>query len=256
VERVVALSPSAAEFALALDLDLVGRTTDTAPAVAPAAAPIGSAIAPDFAAAAKLEPDLLRADARYHSGRTRDFDRFAYPVYVFKAGTYDQVLETLQALGSATGREDKAAGAITAITARADAAKARLANRSGPPPRVLILTGGGRDVFAGGPDSYLGSLVTELGGAVVTSSGTEGGPLPGFGVGAVAESAALAPDVVLVLSSGEGGLVARILEHPAWANTPAVRRGLVIDLDTTLYLRSPGPSSGEELEGLAGILGR
>ncbi len=251
VEKVVALSPSTAEFAAALGLQVLGRSSDTAATIAPNAKVVGSSIAPDFAAVAALEPDLVLADATYHSGRTRDFDRFAYPVYVVTADTYLAVLDTLRTFGTAVGRDAEATAVIAGIEARAAAAKSRSGS---PAPRVLILTGGGRDVFAGGPNTYLGSLVTELGGTVVSSNPTDGGPLPGFGVVAVGEAGSLRPDVVLVLSSGEGGLVARINEHPSWKAAPAVINGRVVDLDTTLYLRAPGPRAGEALEGLAGVL--
>jgi iron complex transport system substrate-binding protein len=256
VRRVVALSPSAAEFALALGLEVAGRSTDTAATVAPNAKPVGSAISPDFAAVAALEPDVVIADATYHSGRTRDFDRFAYPVYVLRAGTYGEVLATLQALGEALGRTDEAQVAAAVLQQKADAARAQAAAgmRAGAVPRVLILTGGGRDVFAGGETTYLGSLLAELGAVNVAGTASEGGPVPGFGVIDVTQAASLLPDVVLVLSSGEGGLVQRIRESPAWANTSAVKQQRVLDLDTTLYLRAPGPRAGEALDALAKVL--
>ncbi len=251
VERVVALSPGAAHFAVALGLEVVGRTTDTPVDSAPGAQTIGTTLSPDFAAVAALAPDLVLADAAYHSGRTRDFDRFAYPVYVLGANSYPEVLAALEALGKATGREEEAKSATAAISAQADAARAS----AGPvPPKVLILTGGGRDVFAAGSETYLGSLVAELGGINVFGSTPDGGPIPGFGVVEVSQAASFEPDIVLVLSSGQGGLVAQITADPAWAETPAVRANRVIELDTLLYLRAPGPRVGEALVGLANLL--
>lgn len=253
VTTVAALSPAAADFASALGLEVVARTTDTPAGAFPSAKPAGSAISPDFNAIAATDPDLVFADAAYQSGRTRDFDRFSKPVYIFKATSYADVLATLTALGEATGRQDAAVGARAALETRAGQALAR-ARAKGGSPRVLVLTGGGRDIFGGGDATYLGSLLSFLGATNVLGAGPEGGPIPGFGVVEVSGAAALKPDAVLILPSGQGGLADKIRADRFWASTPAVKLGRVVDLDTTLFLRAPGPRAGEALEQLAALL--
>ena len=256
VQTVVALSPSAADFAVALGLAVIGRTSDTPEPAGPGAKVTGSTISPDFNAIAALDPDLVIADAAYHSGRTRDFDRFALPVFVVKANSYAEVLTALMALGEATGRDAKATDAVNALKQKAAdviaAAKAKGATT--PAPKVLILTGGGRDVFAGGDASYLGDLVKELGGTNVFATADDSGPIAGYGVVDVGQAATLAPDVVLVLSSGTGGLAEEVKASPAWAGSAAVRNGRVYELDTGLFLRAPGPRVGEALEKLMPLM--
>lgn len=253
VRSVAALSPAAADFASALGLEVVARTTDTPAEAFPGAKPGGSAISPDFNAIAAANPDLVLADAAYQSGRTRDFDRFSKPVYVFKAASYTDVLATLTALGEATGRQDAAAVARAALEAKAEQALSR-ARAKGGSPGVLVLTGGGRDVFGGGAGTYLGSLLSFLGATNVLGSVADGGPIPGFGVIEVTSAAAMNPDAVLLLPSGQGGLADQIKGDRAWANVPAVKQRRVVDLDTTLFLRAPGPRAGEALEKLAALL--
>lgn len=76
VKTVAALSPSAADFATALGLEVVAG---------PPTRPQGRSrrrsrqlrAIPDFDAVAAADPDLVLADAAYQSGRTRDFDRSA-----------------------------------------------------------------------------------------------------------------------------------------------------------------------------------
>lgn len=252
--RVVAvMSPSAGEFAATLGLAIAGRTSDTPESIAPGAKVTGSSLSPDFTAIAALEPDLVIGDASFHGGRTRDFEKFPYPVFVIKAGSYDSVLETLDALGAATGRAGEAASAKADIEARAEAVRAR-ARQAGNPPKVLLVTGGGRDVFGGGTGTYTGSLVEALGAVNVLGAAPEGGPIAGFGVIEVAQAAATNPDVVLVLPSGQGGLAEQIRSDPAWAGTPAVRDGRVHELDVSLFLRAPGPRVAEAMETLYGLL--
>lgn len=254
VRTVAAMSPAAAEFAAELGLEIVGRTTDTAASVAPAAKPAGSSLTPDFTVIAALEPDLVIADAAFHSGRTRDFEKFPYPVFMIRAASYDEVLATLEALGGAAGREAEAERARGAIVERVEAAVLKARAQAGDRPRVLVVSGGGRDVFGGGTATYIGSLLDELGAVNVLGSAPEGGPIPGFGVIEIVQAASTNPDVVLVLPSGQGGLVEQIRADPAWAATPAVRDGRVHELDVTLYLRTPGPRVAEALEGLDELL--
>lgn len=252
--RVVAvMSPSAGEFASALGLEIAGRTSDTPESLAPGAKVTGSSLSPDFAAIAALEPDLVIGDATFHSGRTRDFEKFPYPVFVIKAGSYDSVLETLDTLGDATGRASEAARARADIESRVEAVRAR-ARQAGSSPKVLVVTGGGRDVFGGGTATYTGSLLEALGAVNVLGSAPEGGPIAGFGVIEVAQAAATNPDVVLVLPSGQGGLAEQIRSDPVWAGTPAVRDGRVHELDVSLFLRAPGPRVAEAVETLYGLL--
>ena len=252
IRTVVTLSPSAADFATALGLEVVGRSTDTAESAAPGAKPVGAAISPDFNAVAALKPDLVLADAAYRSGRTRDFDRFAYPVFIIKAQTYQGVLEALTAVGEATGTGDRAAQLRSDIESRATTLRDQVKGRS--PVRMLLLTGGGRDVFAGGSLTYAGSLAEFLGAQNVLGNTPEGGPIPGFGVVEIGQAASLNPDVVLIVPSGQAGLLEQLTAHPSWANSGAVRNNRVYNLDTALFLRSPGPRAAEAFEVLFKLL--
>lgn len=73
----------------------------------------------------------------------------------------------------------------------------------GAAPKVLVLTGGGRDVFGGGAGTYVGSLLSLLGATNVLGAVADGGPIPGFGVIDVSSAAALNPDAVLLLPSAD-----------------------------------------------------
>jgi iron complex transport system substrate-binding protein len=250
VERVVALSPSAIEFALALGVTVVGRPADATGA--PGASTIGPTISPDFNAIAALHPDLVVADAAYHASRLKDFDRFPYPVFVLRAASYDDVLATVTDLGEATGRADRAVEVTSAITARVASVLERV--RGALAPSVLILTGAGRDVYAGSDATYLGSLVAKLGGRNVLGAAPEGAPIAGFGLVEINQIAVKNPDVVLVIPSGPGGLAAAVRASPAWANSSAVKAGRVFELDTATFLRSPGPGVADALDQLARLL--
>ncbi|MEP7216645.1 MAG: ABC transporter substrate-binding protein, partial [Anaerolineaceae bacterium] len=157
LSRVVAITPSAADFAAALGLDVVGRSTDAAAPAVAAAPTVGSSLAPDFNAIAALKPDLVIGDAAFDGARLRDFERFAYPVFLLKVSSYDDVLLALVALGDAIGRTQQGRDAAAAIEIGvADLVRPLARN---VPPTVIILTGSGREVYAGSDQTYIGSLV-------------------------------------------------------------------------------------------------
>lgn len=252
VQHVVALSPSAADFLAALGMEPVGRPSDATGAALANVPAIGSTLSPDFKAIAGLNPDLVIADAAYHGARLRDFGQFPYPVYIIKAGDYDGVLATLTALGQVTGRTSEAASARAAIEERVAALLARVAGA--PPPSVLIVTGSGREVYAGSEATYAGGLVKKLGATNVMAEVPQGAPLAGFGLVELGQVAARNPGVVLAIPSGAGGLAAQIRSSPAWATATAVVSGRVFELDAGLYLRRPGPLVADALEELARLL--
>lgn len=250
-ERFVALSHSAVDFLLALGIEPAGRPSDvTSPEVA-AVPPAGSTLSPDFPAIDALNPDVVIADAAFHRARYRDFDQFPHPVFVIDVKDYEGVLATLQALGDLAGREDEAAAAIDRIEERVDALKEDAPTSK---PSVLVITGSGRDLYGATAATYPGSLVDLLGARNVLADAPDGAPLAGFGVIELGEAAALNPDVVLVITSGSGGLADEIRNSPVWAETAAVRAGRVHELDTALFLRAPGPRVVEAVELLASLL--
>ena len=253
VERVVVTAPAAADYARALGLEVIGQPSDIPPA--PGAQPVGSTLNPDFPAIAALAPDLVIGDAAVQGARIADFDRFTVPVYLVKAADYLSILDAIERLGAAVGREEEAAALRADVEARVVAAALAARERRGAAgPRVLVLTGAGRDTFAAGPATYVGNLLSILGAENALANPPEGGPLPGFGVIDVGQAALLAPDIVLVLPAADGGLDTRIRSDPAWATTPAVRDGRVYVLDRMLFLRAPGPRIAEAIETLLVLL--
>jgi ABC-type Fe3+-hydroxamate transport system substrate-binding protein len=109
-------------------------------------------------------------------------------------------------------------------------------------------------VYAGSDATYLGDLVRLLGGTNVLGGVPQGAPIAGFGLIEITQAAALDPQVVLIITSGQGDLADAIRTSPEWAGSSAVVNGRVVELDTDLFLRSPGPSVAQAVEHLAGLL--
>lgn len=230
---------------------MVGRPGDATGASGSIPA-VGSTINPDFTAIAALQPQLVIADAAYHSGRLRDFEKFPIPVFILRTNSYADVLAALSTLGAATGHADRASTLRADVESKAATVVGRVAGRQ--PVSVLILTGSGKEVFGGSDSTYLGSLVLKLRGRNVLGADPQGAPIAGFGLVDVGQVATKNPDVVLALNSGAGGLAAQVKQSPAWANSSAVRNNRVFEVDIALFLRSPGPRVGDALEQLAALL--
>lgn len=254
IDRVVVTAPAAADYARALGLQVIGQPSDIAPVEGARA--VGTTLNPDFAAIAALAPDLVLGDAAIQGARIADFDRFTLPVYLVNASDYLAILDAVERLGAATGREEEAARLRADIEERVVAAAlaARERRAAAGDLRVLVLTGGGRDVFAGGPATYIGNLLGILGAQNALANPPDGGPLPGFGVIDPGAAARLMPDVVLVLPAGDAALADQLRADPAWANTPAVRNDRVVTVDRVLFLRAPGPRVAEAIETLLALL--
>ncbi|MEX1102919.1 MAG: ABC transporter substrate-binding protein, partial [Dehalococcoidia bacterium] len=244
VRRVVALSPSALEYVAAFDVEIVGRASDaTFPAEAASAPTVGSTISPRFDEIAALEPDLVIADAGLQGALRRSFDEFPYPVFLIKVATYEESLHAFRAVAEAGGQKERGEELVAATEEKVAAAKESIIGKA--QPKVLILTGSARDVYAGSDASYAGSLVTLLGATNVMGAAPQGAPIAGFGLVEVEQAAATATDVVLLVAGGQSDLRAQIEASPAWAESQAVRDGRVIALDAGLFLRSPGARSGD-----------
>jgi iron complex transport system substrate-binding protein len=255
VRRVVAISPSALEYAAAFDLEIVGRASDATfpPSVASAPA-VGSTISPSFEEIAALDPDLVIGDAGLQGALRRSFDAFPYPVFLISATNYDSVLGAFRAVGDAVHQPERAEELVIQTETMVEGAKQSIAGKR--QPKVLILTGSGRDVYAGSDQSYIGSLVLLLGANNVLGGAPQGAPIAGFGLVEVEQAAATAPDVVLLVAGVQSDLRAQVEASPAWAVSRAVLDGRIISLDATTFLRSPGPRAGEAVAELARVMYR
>lgn len=250
VARVVALSPTAYDVLVALGLEPVAATSDAPPGGG--GTTIGRTMSPNFQAVASLAPDLVVADARFHAGLVRDLDAFPFPTFFVKVNGYADVVEALRALGEAVGRSERAAQVADTIERQANALRERV--REAPSPRVLVLTGVERDLYAASRATYVGDLLEFLRATNVVADAPPGAPLPGFATTSPGDAAALSPDVILVIPAGEGTLAEQLRSDPAWPDIPAVRAGRVYALDVRKFLRAPGPSVVDALADLARLL--
>jgi iron complex transport system substrate-binding protein len=255
VHRVVAISPAALEYAASFDLEIIGRASDaTFPPAAGGVPPVGSTISPNFQEIAALDPDLVIGDASLQGALRRAFDEFPYPIFLINVTSYESAMEAFRGVGEAVHQPERAEELVTQTEGKLEEAKQSVAGKL--QPKVLILTGSGRDVYAGSDQSYVGSLVKLLGASNVLGGAPQGAPIAGFGLVEVEQAAATAPDVVLLVLGTQSDLRAQIEASAAWAESRAVLDGRIVSLDATTFLRSPGPRAGDAVAELARVMYR
>lgn len=198
-----------------------------------------------------LQPDLVVGFSDIQAELARKLISANLQVLVFNQRSIAEILDVVLVLGRIVGREKRAKALIQDYEGGLAAARARAARR-GHRPRVyfeewpdpmicgirwvseLIALAGGEDVFA---DRAHGRLAKER---FVRPE----------------EVVARAPDVIVASWCGKPVEPDAIRTRPGWAAVPAVARGAVHEIESTLILQ-PGPAClTDGLAALEAILAR
>jgi iron complex transport system substrate-binding protein len=152
-------------------------------------------------------------------------------VLLRKSASPEGVTYKMQALARVLGREaegEKLASAYAADMAALAAAIAKAEHR----PKVIFLLSASRGLLAAGQDTAADRVITLAGGVNAIQGYTGYKPLSAEAV------IAGKPDVILATEHGlaQLGGVARLLERPELAETPAGREKRVVALDALLVL--------------------
>jgi ABC-type Fe3+-hydroxamate transport system substrate-binding protein len=243
--RIVSLAPSSTEilFALGAGSRLVGRTHwDLWPDSARLVPDVGDGLRPNIEAVLARHPQLVvlyaSADNRAAAERLASA---GVSVLALKTDRIADFARTATLLGIATGERAAAAAMVDSVQRTLD--RVRRATAALPHPRVFWPAWEAPPTAIGG-GSFLSELITIAGGQNIY--GDLPSPSPQVSLEDVIRRD---PDVLL--ASPEG--VARIRSDPAWRAIPAVRRGRILTVDTTLVLR-PSVRLGEAAVSLAHLL--
>lgn len=159
-------------------------------------------------------------------------------VPVFQAApvtSLDGWRDTVDRLGRAAGREERAGTLLARLDTRIAALRALLAAQ--PPRRVLVLT----------PEGYTfgaGTLITDL---IAAAGGINAAAGAGYADFRQVDDAAirtLAPDVIVLSPAWAPDQVAAFAANPAYAGVPAIQAGRVVRLPFSPTLpRDPGAAA-------------
>lgn len=251
--RIVSLAPSVTEilFALGLGERVVGVTDycDYPPAAA-AKPRIGGFINPSLEAILVQRPDLVIAIA--DGNRLEDAERLGrlgVPVYAVDARSVDEVLRSIEAIGSITGREAEARAIVAGLERRRAAVRAAV---GALPPVGVFVALDRAPLMTAGPGTFIDELLRLAGGRNVAASSPIQYPV--FSVERLlAEDPALILDAAEVRPIGPAEAVEIWQAIPGAAGLTAVRRGRIHEVVMGSFFR-PGPRIMDTLERLAELL--
>lgn len=255
-ERVVSLTPSATEALAALgatDVIVGVDTYSTYPDQVKALPKVGSFLAPDVDAIARLRPTLVVADDIHDSAIAALGDVGVTRVVRLPMHTLPDVLTALRSLGELLGRQAAATAKVQEIERAIDAARAATAARgAGPAPRVLAIIdrepGGIGGLVAAGTGSWVDELL-----ALIGADNALAGAGARYPKLALEDVLRAAPDVILDASYAADAT--QPLLPWAGVDVPAVKAGRVVVAKES-YVLAPSPRVAEALAAVARVLGK
>lgn len=244
-QRVVSLNPATTDliFALGAGNRLVGRTHwDHYPPAAEAVPDLGSGLRPNVEAILAAKPDLVvlyaSADNR---AAARELRAAGVNTLALKIDSISEFHRASRILGILLG--DSVRGAIVSDSVEKTLMRVRKATAALPKPRVFwhiwdapLIT------IARG--SYMNELIEIAGGTNIYGDLPDASPM-------VSIEDVLKRDPQMILTGPDGA--AKISGDPRWSEAPAVKKGGILIVDTTLVGR-PSVRLGEAAVSLARLL--
>ncbi|MBT9153626.1 MAG: High-affinity heme uptake system protein IsdE [Firmicutes bacterium] len=253
--RVVALSANTAGVLASMGVMPVGMaTTARAHHILRDVPQLGTPMSPNIERLRALRPDLVIANIVFKPSLAPIFRQHGLTAYFIDNQRYSDVIANLEMFGRAFfNNADHAQALIDHIRGRERVALA--AARGRPQPRVLIIFGTPQAFMLSTQYSYVGEMVTMLGGRNVTEGMTvvrhaQTIPL------SMENIIAFNPEIILRISHGSPEQVAQMFQreftqNPVWGRLDAVRNNRVIDLPPVLFMSNPGLPMIDALEALA-----
>ncbi|CCH30599.1 ABC transporter substrate-binding protein [Actinosynnema sp. NPDC047251] len=255
-ERIVCLNGLCDDIAADLGLTPVGTTNPVLishPALlgdAGKAVPVvpGTFGGEDVEAIAGFRPDLVIGLPGVHDALRPAIEKFA-PLWTAEPATWEESVGYLRALGSLTGRADRAVRAEEEFRGRLADAVAR--SHAGPQAarKVLLMYGSVDAIGVDTTTSLKGHLLGQLFDYPFPAKGTDVDTASNY---SVEELLARQPDVVfvysLLFSADDKTLSSQLGDNPVWQQIPAVRQQRVFEMHAKLW------GSGRGLRSLAAVV--
>ena len=252
--RIVSLVPAVTEilFAVGAGPQVVAVSSfDKFPPAVERLPRVGALLNPDTERILSLRPNLVIVYGS-QADLLAQFKQAGIAVFVYRHGGLPNTLDTITAVGAATGHAAGAATVVGGLRARLDGLRRRVAGR--PRPRTLLVIsrepGTLRGLYASGGIGFLHDLLELAGGSNVFADVHEESVQP-------SQETLLTrrPDVVVELHP-RAEMADAVEARRAWsplASTPAVRGNRVHPLGGA-FLVTAGPRLGDAAEAIGRAL--
>ena len=215
---------------------------------------------PNLEQLAAVQPDLVLTSPTYGRFVEPIQQALAVPVLIYDVNTVDDVIDKVETLGGLAGCAVKARQAAADLRAKVGQ------QREGLPatgPRVFAIFGTSESFLAFTSASYLGDMVSLLGGSMITDGDPSyvyrGIPDPAYTPFSLEKVVERDPDVTLVVRHGSPSEAreenfSSLFSNPAWSGLTSIQTGRIYELSEWLYLRYPGPRVTWAMEELRPLL--
>jgi iron complex transport system substrate-binding protein len=250
VDRVVSLAPNLTEIVFALgDGNHLAGDTDFCdyPPEAVQKPHVGGPVNPSLEQIAALMPDLILATKSINRRETVNaLDHIGLPVYVTDPHTVEEMIVSVEHLGSALGVEKSAATVADDLRGRLSDLNRRLA--AATPRRVLFIVWTD-PLISVGRDTFIADALRLAGGRSVVETKAEWPHI------SLEEIVRLQPEV-LVFASAHAGDTQRDIDalrtRPGWKSLEAMQQGNVVVVSDAI--NRPAPRMVDAIERLARAL--
>jgi len=250
-ERIVSHVPPITEtlFALGLGDRLVGVSDYCDyPEEAKSKPSVGNYYNPSIESIVALEPDLVLTDG--HSDSIKQLDELEITYLVVDPKDVDDIFESIELLGRATGIEGAARKLIDDMKREIESVQEQVKDASGVRVIYLIDATDLTNPWTAGPGSFVDHLINMAGGENIAARAI------GAWVQISIEEIVNADPEVIILPGKHGTAftVPEVLENnPAWRETTAVKEGNIYVIDGDL-VDGYGPRIVQGLQELARII--
>jgi len=248
--RIVSLAPNLTEivFALGDGSHLAGDTEFCDyPPQATQKPHVGGPVNPNLEQIAALMPDLVLATKSINRRETVDaLDRIGLPVYVTDPHSVDEMIDSVDHLGSALGEEKSAAALAKELQSRLADLDRRLA---GSAPRRVLFVVWTDPLISIGRDTFIADALHRAGGRSVVDTSTEWPRV------SLEEMVRLQPEILIFASAHAGDTqhdIDALRTRPGWKDLEALRNGRIVIVSDAI--NRPAPRMLDAIEQLARAL--
>jgi cobalamin transport system substrate-binding protein len=249
-ERVVSLAPNLTEIVFALgDGNHLAGDTDYCdyPPEAAQKPHVGGPVNPNLEEIVALMPDLVLATKSINRRETVNaLDRIGLPVYVTDPHSIEEMIASVEHLGSALGAEKSAASLAEDLRGRLSDLDRRL---SGAAPRRVLFVVWTDPLISVGRGTFIADALRRAGGRSVVDTKAEWPHI------SLEEVVRLQPEVLVFASAHAGDTqrdVNALRTRPGWKNLAAMQRGNVVVVSDAI--NRPAPRIVDAIEYLARAL--
>jgi iron complex transport system substrate-binding protein len=250
VDRVVSLAPNLTEIVFALgDGNHLAGDTDFCdyPAEAVQKPHVGGPVNPNLEVIVSLMPDLVLATKSINRRETVNaLDRIGLPVYVTDPHSVEEMIASVEHLGTALAAGKSAAMLAEDLRGRLADLDRRLA---GAAPRRVLFVVWTDPLISVGRDTFIADALRRAGGRSVVNTKSEWPHV------SLEEIARLQPEVLVFASAHAGDTqrdIGALRTRPGWRNLDAMQHGDIVVISDAI--NRPAPRMVDAIEGLARAL--